>query len=115
LLVALLVALIAFSAFVAWRQSQLQEQQEVSIPFSTHSSRPNGASLLYQWLGAIGYRPERIENQDFEVRDEARLLFILGPDESFERAEVRQLLDWVARGNTLFVADDNLVIGNALL
>lgn len=107
LLIALLIALAGFTAFVTIRQRQIQEQQEIRIPYSSHSSQSDGALALHDWLARIGYRVERIENRAFQIPEAARLLFILGPRETIEGNEAEYILQWVARGNTLIIADES--------
>ncbi len=114
LLIALFVALIGFTAFIALRQRERQVQQEIFVPYSSHSARTEGALALYTWLEQIGYRVERIENRAFQIMENTRLLFILGPTETIEDDEAEYILQWVGRGNTLVLADRAGFFSNGL-
>ena len=112
--VLLLVVLAGMTAFIAIRQAQAEAQQQNFTPYSSHSARPNGTLALHEWLNAIGYRAQRIENQAFQLGEEVKLLFILAPTESITRDEALYLLNWVERGNTLVVTDDGFSFNNEL-
>jgi hypothetical protein len=75
--VVLLAALVAFSAYTTARQAE----EEGAPDHSTHSTASRGAAALYLWLEDLGYRVERIENGPFRVADEVQLLFVLAPAE----------------------------------
>src|SRR5438874_6310834 len=115
-LVILLVVLAGLSTFVAVRQQEQQDQtSNVFEPYSSHSALPRGTLALYNWLNAIGYRAERIENTAFRVGDDVRFLFVLGPTDEITRNEALYLENWVERGNTLFLADDGFASNNGML
>lgn len=105
LLLALFLGLAGFTGFVSVRQRQLQEQQEIFIPYSSHSAQSEGTLAFYEWLGRLGYPVERIENREFQITENTKLLLVLGPSETIERNEAEYILQWVARGNVLFLAD----------
>lgn len=115
LLVVMFIALAGFTAFVTIRQQELQAQQEVAIPYSSHSAQSDGTLAMYLWLGQLGYHVERIENTAFQIGDSTRLLMILGPSESIESNEAEYILQWVGRGNTLVLADRAGFLDNGLL
>ncbi|MGD8624078.1 MAG: DUF4350 domain-containing protein [Anaerolineae bacterium] len=99
----LFVALVAFSAFTSARQAE----EETAPAYSTHSVAGNGTRALYLWLDELGYRPARVENGPFRLPDDAPLLFVLAPRETFDGIELRILRNWVrAPGHTLVVASD---------
>ncbi len=110
----LLFLLAGFAAFVAWRQGQLEQANQVFTPYSSHSARENGTLALYEWANALGYRAQRIENTAFRVDDATRLLFVFAPREPIEAAQARYLLQWVERGNALVVADSGGLLLNGL-
>jgi len=114
-LAALLALLAGLGSFVAIRQAQIQEAEQVYIPFSTHSARENGALALYEWANALGYRAQRIENTAFHIGDRVKLLFVLAPRETIKSGEARYILQWVERGNTLYLADSGSIVTNGLL
>lgn len=114
LLLALFILLAGFTAFVTIRQREIQEQQEIFISYSSHSAQTDGTVALYEWLGRLGYAAERIENRQFQISDNTRLLFVLGPTETIQGDEAKYILQWVARGNTLFVADKSGFDANGL-
>lgn len=113
-LAALLLLLAGFGAFVALRQEQLNQAQQVFTPYSSHSSRDNGTLALYEWANALGYRAQRIENTAFGINDDTRLLFVFAPRIELEPDQTRQVLQWVERGNTLVVADSGGLLANRL-
>ncbi|MCL4394216.1 MAG: DUF4350 domain-containing protein, partial [Chloroflexi bacterium] len=47
------------------------------IPYSTHTTEPQGAQALQRWLEALGYDTFRIEGSTFSIPQSAQLLFIL--------------------------------------
>jgi hypothetical protein len=108
------MALGIFSAFVSWRQQQILEEQEMPLPLSSHSAAPGGTLGLYLWLEELGFQTVRIENQAFAVPDEARLLFVHSPIEAITANEANSILEWVERGNTLYVSDEALFSENEL-
>src|SRR5581483_4542711 len=105
LLTLLFAVLAGFTAFVAVRQQQVEEAQQNSPPYSSHSANRVGVFVLYEWLNRLGYDAERVENEAFQISANTRLLFILEPTEDIEREEAQYILDWVRRGNTLVFAD----------
>ena len=105
LLIGLFLAFALFTAFVTIRQRQIQEQQEITARYSSHSAQSDGTLALYTWLERLGHRVERIENRAFEISDNTRLLYILAPRETIQANEAKYILQWVARGNTLVIAD----------
>jgi hypothetical protein len=102
IIVGLFVALILFIALGPGRQ------QEPSDPprATTHSSAPEGALALYDWSRAMGYDGQRLEYREFELEEGDAALVILSPNQSINRAQSRAILDWVERGGTLVLADD---------
>jgi hypothetical protein len=114
-LAVLLLLLAGFTAFVAARQQELAQAEQVFTPYSSHSARDSGTLALYEWANALGYRAQRIENSAFRVADDTRLLFVFAPRETIEPGEARYLLQWVERGNVLVVADSGGLVANGLL
>lgn len=115
-LIALFVILGGMTIFLAVRNAE-EEQQNLgaSVPYSSRSSQGNGMLALHNWLDALGYRVQRIENQAFRIGDDVRFLFIIAPTEPIDRNEALYLLNWVERGNTLYLADNSLLARNGLL
>lgn len=114
-LVGILVVLAGFTAFLAIRQKQIQDQDQTIIPYSSHSARPDGTLAMYEWLSRLGYHVERIENTAFQISDHTHLLLIIGPSEQIENDEAQYILQWVERGNTLVMADTKSYLDNNLL
>lgn len=114
LLAALLLVLVIFSAFVAIRREQTNQASQPRTPYSSHSATPRGLLGLYLWLESIGYHPEQIESDTFELPNDARLLFVTSPSEEIDAREAKYILDWVKRGNVLVTSDDSLVLSNRL-
>lgn len=114
LLIALVLALAFFTGFIALRQQEIDQQQQNFTSYSSHSAQVDGTRALHDWLARLGYRVERIENRAFQISDGTRLLFVLGPISEIERNEAEYILQWVARGNTLVVADERSFRTNGL-
>lgn len=115
LLVALFLALAGFTGFVTVRQQELKSQQEIFIPYSSHSAQGSGTLALFEWLRRLGFPVQRIENTAFQIREPTRLLLLLGPNQAIAGEEAEYILQWVARGNTLFLADRAGFLSNSLL
>ena len=101
--VLLLAALAAFSAYTTARQAE----EEGAPDHSTHSTAGQGAAALYLWLEELGYRVDRIENGPFRVADGAQLLFVLAPAEPYSDVETRLLQGWLEeQRHTLVLVTD---------
>jgi hypothetical protein len=101
--------------FLAVLLSARQDAGGEALPaLTTHSSAPDGARALALWLEALGYPVHRIEGASFRLdpggRDassrDARLLFVLSPQYSFNPSEVERVDNWVEAGGTLILATD---------
>lgn len=114
LLIALLSAVAAFTAFVGVRQREIEAQEEISTTYSSHATDADGTRALYEWLARLGYRVERLEYRAFEIAPATRALFVIGPLDDIARNEAEYILAWVARGNTLIMADKRAFINNAV-
>lgn len=114
LLIGLLVAIGGFTLFLAQRERERQAQQEIFVRSSSHSAQSDGTLALYMWLERIGYRMERIENTAFRIDANIRVLFVLNPTTPIQDDEAQYILQWVARGNTLILADDFGIVTNGL-
>lgn len=101
--------------------SAVQNQQRAAgdnpPPYSAHSTGDLGTAALQAWMDALGYRTRRIENQDFFVADDTRVLLIIAPafNSRFDNRQIQNIRDWVARGNTLIIADDVFFASDAFL
>lgn len=73
---------------------------------STYTSDPRGALALYRWLGDLGYNVERLQYRAFTLDPGTDLLFILAPSERVTAEEADLLVNWVAAGGTLVIADE---------
>lgn len=114
-LAALFLLLAGFTAFIAIRRQQAEESQQIYTAYSSHSARDNGALALYEWANALGYRAQRIENSAFRIGDDVKLLFIMNPRETIESGEARYILNWVERGNVLYLAVGSAFVSNDIL
>lgn len=112
--IALLVLIAGFSVYVAQRRQEVDEQAQTDVRFSTHSAAADGTRALYDWLGRLGYRVERIENRAFEITDNVSVLFMLSPLTTVEDDQATYILRWVERGNTLILADERNFFPNRL-
>lgn len=108
IVVALFAALAAFLALVPAESGDERGA-------TSHSSAPGGALALYRWLGALGYRAERLEYRRFALDDDVDLLIVLAPADSYTRAEAAAVRAWVEAGGTLILADDRRFGGAASL
>lgn len=114
ILLALFAALVAFTILGPGRT---RDEELRSTP-TTHSSAPGGALALLRWFDALGYNARRLEFTEFAVDERTAALFILNPSEPINRTQASLILDWVAAGGTLVIADDRPRLfggGNALL
>jgi hypothetical protein len=78
-----------------------------SLP-TTYAANDSGALALYRWLGQNGYAVQRLQFQEYRLDDKADVLFILDPQESFNRTEAREVLRWVEAGGTLIFVEDQV-------
>ena len=72
-------------------------------PYTTYSPNPDGIKAIFLLLQHEGLGASRL---DTAVPVGRGLMIMLEPD-SLGEQDWRQALDWVARGNTLLLADDN--------
>jgi hypothetical protein len=108
LILGLFLALVLFIAFGPSRTPPPPE----AAP-TTRSSAPEGAQVLYEWVGRMGYSPRRLEYRDFELDSNTDAFVILSPPEPITETEARITLDWVSQGGTLILADQtNAILGN---
>lgn len=107
LLLSLFVILIVATAFLGVRRADEEEARQTFLRYSSHSANPSGTLALYEWLDAIGYRVQRIENSAFNIEDDTHILFVFEPTETIDNAEAQYVMNWVAKGNTLILAEGN--------
>jgi hypothetical protein len=72
-------------------------------PYTTYSPNPDGAKAIFLLLRQEGLGASRL---DTVVPDGRGLMIMVEPD-SLGEQDWTQALDWVARGNTLLLADDS--------
>jgi hypothetical protein len=109
----LFAALVLFIVFGPSRQPP----QPPAAP-TTHSTSERGAQALYEWVGRMGYQPQRLEYREYQPDPEAAALVVLSPSVAITPEEASLTLDWVEQGGTLILADDTSGLfgsGNALL
>ena len=82
--VALFVALMVLTVLGALFE---QSQPPSFVPYSTHTTEPQGAQALQRWLEALGYETARIEGSTFEIPRDAQLLFILSESEYIDSGD----------------------------
>lgn len=112
LIIGLFVCLVLFIVYGPSRQPE----PPAASP-TTYSTSAEGASALYTWLGQSGFRTERLQFQDYSLDDDVAALLMLRPREPVLEDEATTTLEWVERGGTLILADDNAPLfgaGNAL-
>lgn len=84
--------------------SGIQQSRQQKLPdYYSQSAEPRGALALRTFLNETGYRVLADELEAFQPPREARLIFVLEPDE-FKKEELLQLAAWVEKGNTLIAA-----------
>jgi hypothetical protein len=113
LLGALFAALVLFIIFGPARQPPVPP----ATP-TTRSTAEEGAQLLYEWVGTMGYEARRLEFREYAIDPDVDILVLLSPTEPVTEEEARLTLDWVSGGGTLILADDTsnlLGSDNALL
>lgn len=92
-----LIVLLALLLFVSAANSRPPEP----IPFDLDSTADTGLAALDRWLQALGYDVRRLGGLQFELPNEADLLFVYPNQLSYTAAEAQELHDWVAAGRTL--------------
>jgi hypothetical protein len=108
---------LALILFVAFGPARRPPGSEPSGP-TTHASTADGALALYNWARTMGYDARRLEYRAFALDEQDAALVILNPSRAIKRTEARVTLDWVERGGTLILADDNSLfasVSNAIL
>jgi hypothetical protein len=105
IVLALFAVLIGLTVWSALRRNELEESQNTYTAYSTHSALRSGTLAMHHWLESLGYRAQRIENDTFQVPDDARVLFVFTTQDNFEDYEARAVVRWVEQGHTLIVAD----------
>lgn len=73
---------------------------------SMHVTAEGGGRALYLWLAELGYDVRPLQYRSFQVGDEVDALFVLAPTFDLSANESASVLDWVARGGTLFVVGE---------
>lgn len=56
---------------------------------------------LFRWLDGMGYTTRRLQYREFTIDRTADLLIILNPSTTINRAQTREVLEWVEQGGTL--------------
>lgn len=74
---------------------------------TTYSSAPRGALALLRWADELGYEARRLEFREYAVDAQTDLLFLLGPSVRPTPDAVTAILEWVAAGGTLVLAEDD--------
>jgi hypothetical protein len=114
IIIGLFAALILFIVLGPGRRQEPENPPSAT----THSSGPEGAQALYAWTRAMGYDGRRLEYRDFALDEQDAALIMLNPNQPINRTRSRVILDWVAGGGTLILADDSTAFfgaPNALL
>jgi hypothetical protein len=65
---------------------------------TTRSTDPQGAAVLYELAGRLGWRPSRRSTDSVALGDSASVHVVLDPPIPFSATETHQLLDQVRRG-----------------
>jgi hypothetical protein len=99
--------LIALSALVALSVLGGQRETAAQLPYSSSSSGENGTLALFEWLDAIGYRPERRGAMTGGLGEPPAVLIVLPSIETRESRWADDILDWVRAGGTAIVAQDD--------
>lgn len=115
LLLSLFIVLVVATAFLGVHRANEEEARQTLLKYSSHSSNPGGTLALYNWLDAIGYHVQRIEESAFHIQDNTQLLFVFEPTETFDNTESQYVVNWVAQGNTLILAEGNQFAESGLL
>jgi hypothetical protein len=102
ILIGLFVVLVVFTLLGPARS---RNDSAISKP-TTHSSAPEGALAMLRWLDDLGYDARRLEYTSFALDDEAAALVMLNPTEPINQTQTDLVLDWVAQGGLLILAND---------
>lgn len=109
IVIALLIFLIP--AFLAFR---IQQRYAHYIPSrSTYSTSPSGLKGLYLTLQQLGFRVGRLRIPPADAtKTITGILFIVEPSTTIELSTWNVLLNWVARGNVLFISSERTTLLN---
>lgn len=109
IIIALLIFLIP--AFFTFRVQQRYAHYTPSR--STYSTSPSGLKGLYLTLRQLGIRVGRIRIPPADAtKTIAGILFIVEPSTTIELSTWNVLLNWVMRGNVLFISSENAALLN---
>lgn len=102
LLIALFIGLGLFAAYSAEQSGQ----RTFGARTTSFSSNDDGALALYRWLSRAYGQVDRLAYRPFALTPNDGLLFVLGPSERYQPAQVDAVTAWVKAGGVLVVADD---------
>ncbi len=103
----LLLALIIGLGVIAAYYADQRGQQAAGIRTTSFSSSDDGALALYRWLERIvPGRVDRLAYRPFALSAAEGMLFVLGPTERYEPAQVAAVTEWVRDGGVLVMADN---------
>jgi hypothetical protein len=103
LLAALFGLLIVFTVYGPGRG----QPEKLGQSGSVHSSDDDGALALQRWLDTLGYRTANIEYSDWQVPNDAQVLWIINPVKTpMIEADAQEVLRWVRAGGTLIAVDE---------
>lgn len=105
-----LAALIAVSCLVVYCGESYRDQLDKFFPesrllASTYNRKPSGLSGLYDLSQRMGLKVDRFEVSYRQLRRLTGMLVIIAPVQSLPDYELKQILDWVKKGNTLVYLD----------
>lgn len=102
----LLLALVIGLGVIAAYYADQRGQQAAGMRTTSFSSSNEGALALYRWLERIvPGRVDRLAYRPFALSAAEGMMFVLGPTERYEPAQVAVVTEWVRDGGVLVMAD----------
>ncbi|MCA9801238.1 MAG: DUF4350 domain-containing protein [Cyanobacteria bacterium HKST-UBA02] len=105
-----LAVLIAVSCLVVYCGESYRDQLDKFFPesrllASTYNRKPSGLSGLYDLSERMGLKVDRFEVSYRQLKRLTGMLVIIAPVQSLPDYELKQILDWVKKGNDLVYLD----------
>jgi len=105
-----IAALIVVSCLVVYCGESYRDQLDKFFPesrllASTYNRKPSGLSGLYDLSERMGLKVDRFEVSYRQLRRLTGMLVIIAPVQSLPDYELKQILDWVKKGNSLVYLD----------
>ncbi|MCL5038073.1 MAG: DUF4350 domain-containing protein [Chloroflexi bacterium] len=106
LVIVLMAVFTIFTGFSIYEQ-QRDRAAGFILPAGSYSGSGDGLLALYRLADAFGFRPGRWERSAFRLPPTPMALVVVRPYyPPYDKEEASALLEWAAKGNTLFIIDN---------